>query len=176
MRCLLCALLASVLVAAPAPAQLVHPPAPEAEAAVDEVSLSGPRVGVTHLSDGVVAKLKNNGIKVGSFVSQFGWQVEKHIYSSRSVTAMTEWIVLVGGLDQGIVIPSGSWMVGLRARNGVEVGVGPNLTPAGPALAIAGGVTFGMGPLKVPLNIAVVPSRSGTRISFLTGFNTLRGS
>ena len=173
MRSVMFALLACVL-AVPAHAQLVPPPAPEVDRADEDVSLSGPRFGVTHLSDGVVKKLQDNHIKVGSFVSQFGWQFEKHIYSSRNVTAMTEWVVLVGGLDQGVVIPSASWMVGLRARNGVELGVGPNLTPAGPALAIAAGVTFGMGGLKVPLNIAVVPSRSGTRVSFLTGFNTRR--
>ena len=173
MRSVVFALLACVL-AVPAHAQFVPPPASEADAALEDVSLSGPRFGFTHLGDGVVRKLNDNHIKVGSFVSQFGWQFERHIYSSASVTALTEWIVLVGGLDQGIVIPSGSWMVGIRARNGVEVGVGPNLTPAGPALAIAAGVTFGMGGLKVPLNVAVVPSRSGTRVSFLTGFNTRR--
>jgi hypothetical protein len=176
MRSVVFALLACAL-AAPARAQFVPPPpAAEAEAADEEVSLSGPRFGVTHLSDGIVRTLRDNYyITVGSVVTQFGWQFERHLYSNGNITALTEWIVLVGGLEQGTALPSGSWLVGLRARNGFEVGVGPNLTPAGPALAIAAGVTFGMGPLKVPVNVAVVPSRSGTRISLLTGFNTRRG-
>ena len=48
------------VVAAPARAQFVPPPLEEGESAVEGVSLSGPRFGVTHLSDGVVAKLRNN--------------------------------------------------------------------------------------------------------------------
>jgi hypothetical protein len=42
------------------------------------------------------------------------------------------------------------------------------------ALAFAAGVTFRSGILNVPVNVAVVPSKDGTRISMLTGFN-MRG-
>lgn len=66
-------------------------------------------------------------------------------------------------------------MVGLRTRNGAEFGVGPNLTPAGAALAIAAGATFGAGALNVPVNVAVVPSKSGVRVSVLSGFSLRRG-
>jgi len=65
-------------------------------------------------------------------------------------------------------------MVGLRTRDGAEFGIGPNITPAGVALAVAGGVTFRAGTLNVPMNVAVVPSKVGTRISVLTGFNMRR--
>jgi hypothetical protein len=81
--------------------------------------------------------------------------------------------VLLGGLDQSVVLPSLSWMVGLRTREGAEFGIGPNITPAGAALAMAAGVTFRAGALNVPLNVAVVPAKSGTRVSVLSGF-TLR--
>ena len=77
----------------------------------------------------------------------------------------------VGGLDQGVVIPSLSWLVGVRASDGTEIGVGPNITPAGVALALAAGKTFRAGVLNVPVNIAVVPSRLGMRVSLLTGFS-----
>ena len=171
MRSVFFALFALVL-ATPAASQTAPTPA---VSDAEIVSLSGPRFGFTHLSDGVVKKLKDDyRINVGSVVTQFGWQFEKQLYSSGNITALTEWIVLVGGLEQGITIPSGSWMVGIRAKNGVECGVGPNLTPAGPALAVAAGVTFGMGPLKVPVNVAAVPSKSGMRVSVLTGFNLRR--
>jgi hypothetical protein len=139
------------------------------------VNLSGPRFGMTALSTGVVDELKTRDIEVGSNISQFGWQFEKQFYTRNSgVAAVNEWVVLLGGLDQGVALPSLSWMVGLRTREGAEFGIGPNITPAGVALAVAGGVTFRAGNLNVPMNVAVVPSKAGTRISVLTGFNMRR--
>jgi hypothetical protein len=138
----------------------------------ETVSLSGPRFGVTFLSDRVVEKLADNAIDVGSLVTQFGWQFEKQFYGRQSgIAAVTEWVLLVGGLEQSVVLPSLSWMVGLRTRNGAEFGIGPNVTPAGAALAIAAGATFRAGALNVPVNLAVVPSRSGMRVSLLSGFS-----
>src|SRR6187402_965702 len=139
------------------------------------VNLSGPRFGLTALSTGVVDKLHERNIDVGPNISQFGWQFEKQFYSGESgVAAVNEWVVLLGGLDQGVALPSVSWLVGLRTREGAEFGVGPNITPAGVALALAAGVTFRSGNLNVPMNVAVVPSKAGTRISLLTGFNMRR--
>jgi hypothetical protein len=139
------------------------------------VSLSGPRVGATFLSPGVAEKFRDQQIDAGWALSQFGWQFEKRIKTGPSgLSAVNEWVVLAGGLEQGIVIPSVSWLVGLRSASGVEFGLGPNITPAGVALAVAGGVTVSKGALNVPFNIAVVPSRSGVRVSVLTGFNTKR--
>jgi hypothetical protein len=40
----------------------------------------------------------------------------------------------------------------------------------GTALVAAMGKTFRVGILNVPVNIAVVPSKAGLRVSFLTGF------
>lgn len=135
------------------------------------VSLAGPRFGVTMLSDGVVDKLKDRGIDVGSSISQFGWQFERQFYSKADgPTVLNEWIVLLGGLDQSVAIPSLSWMVGLRTKEGAEFGLGPNITPGGVALAVSAGVTFRAGILNVPMNFAVVPSKAGTRVSVLTGF------
>jgi hypothetical protein len=141
-----------------------------------EIKLSGPRVGVTFLSDGVVRKLHEDldgdFDNVGSVVSQFGWQWEKRFLTNQSgLTAVTEWAFLMGGLEQGVFIPSLSWLVGLRTAKGIEFAVGPNFTPAGPALAVAGGVTLRAGNLNFPLNLAVVPSHAGVRVSFLAGFN-----
>lgn len=147
---------------------------PNAPPPVRTLSLDGPRFGLTMLNDGVRAKLLERNIDVKSAISQFGWQFERQFYVRDSgVTAMTEWVALLGGLDQGVVIPSLNWMVGLRTKEGAEFGVGPNLTPAGVALAISAGVTFRSGALNVPMNFAVVPTRAGTRVSVLTGF-TLR--
>jgi len=155
----------------PAAAQTVIPPPP----VVKTVSLSGPRFGVTSLSDGVVAKLRERSIDVRPMISQFGWQFEREFYAKTSgVAAVNEWVVLLGGLDQGVALPSVSWLVGVRTREGTEFGIGPNVTPAGVALALAAGVTLRAGIMNVPMNIAVVPSKAGTRVSFLTGFNMRR--
>jgi hypothetical protein len=80
----------------------------------------------------------------------------------------------VGGLDQGVVLPSGSWLVGLRTREGTEFGIGPNVTPAGVGLVLAAGVTLRTSIMNVPMNIAAVPSKAGTRVTFLTGFSMRR--
>lgn len=139
------------------------------------VSLSGPRVGATFLSPGVADTLRDHRIDAGWALSQFGWQFEKRIKTGPTgLSAVNEWVVLAGGLEQGIVIPSLSWLVGLRTGSGVEFGLGPNVTPAGVALALAGGVTISEGALNVPFNVAVVPSRAGMRVSVLTGFNMKR--
>jgi hypothetical protein len=111
------------------------------------------------------------GVDVKPVISQFGWQYERQFYSSKGgLTALNEWVVLLGGLEQGTAIPSLNWIVGLRTAAGTEFGVGPNLTPAGVALAVSAGMTVRAGVLNVPMNVAVVPTVAGTRLSFLTGF------
>ena len=113
--------------------------------------LSGPRFGLTLLSDGVVKKLEERDIHVGPQISQFGWQFEKQFYTKDSgVTMVTEWVALVGGLDQSVALPSLSWMVGVRTRDGAEFGIGPNVTPAGTALVLATGMTFRDGRAEHP--------------------------
>jgi hypothetical protein len=134
------------------------------------IDLSGPRFGFTSLGPGVVEALKEREIVVSPLVSQFGWQFERGAYTRSGVAAMTEVVALVGGLDQSVVLPSLTWLVGVRTAQGAEFGIGPNITPAGAALVLAGGVTFRSGALNVPFNVAVVPSRAGVRVTVLTGF------
>jgi hypothetical protein len=138
------------------------------------VSLDGPRIGMTFMSDGVADKLRQRYIDARPTISQFGWQFERQFFNGSGATAVTELVTLVGGLEQNLFIPSVSWLFGIRTREGAEFGIGPNVTPAGTALVIAAGHTFRSGVLNVPVNVAVIPSRSGMRVTFLTGFN-LRG-
>ena len=164
-RQLVPAMLVAACLAAPAMAQTVPTP-------TRSVELSGPRFGVTVLSDGVVGRLREKDIDVSSAISQFGWQFERQLYhSSSSVSVVTEWVGLLGGLDQGYAVPSLSWMVGLRTRKGAEFGLGPNITPGGTALVLAAGHTFRSGIMNVPVNLAVIPSRNGVRFTLLTGFS-----
>jgi hypothetical protein len=155
--------------AAPAAAQTFVP------APVRKVDLSGPRFGLTSLTPGIVDALAERELVVGPLISQFGWQFERQLVTrDGGLTPVTEFVVLMGGLEQGVAIPSLTWLVGMRTRQGAEFGVGPNITPAGTALAIAAGVTLRVGSINVPMNVAVVPSQSGVRVSVLTGFNFRR--
>jgi hypothetical protein len=140
-----------------------------------EISLSGPRFGMTLLSNGNVERLKELNINVRPVISQFGWQFERRFYSNADgVTALSEWIPLLSGLEQGVALPSLNWLVGVRTRMGNEFGIGPNITPAGVGLVLAAGVTVRSGALNIPLNFAVASSKSGARVSIMTGFNMRR--
>ena len=160
-------LLIVLAAAAPAAAQSVLTPPPTPIVA----NLSGPRFGVTMLSDKIVESL-GDYVELNPVISQFGWQFEKQFYSKDGrMAVLNEWVLLFGGLDQGLAIPSLTWLVGLRTANGSEFGVGPNVGIGGVSLAVAAGTTIRAGFLNVPMNVAVVPSRNGMRISFLTGFS-----
>jgi hypothetical protein len=140
------------------------------------INRSGPRFGVTFLGGSLTDSLRlNRDIDVSDMITQFGWQYEYQFAGIEGgPVALNEWILLVGGLEQGVFLPSLSWLMGIRFPNQFEIGVGPNVTPAGVALALSAGVTFRSGALAIPLNFAVVPSKIGTRASILTGFNLFR--
>lgn len=143
--------------------------------ATKEINLSGPRFGLTLLSQGTVDALKERDIDVRPIVSQFGWQFERRLYTSpEGLTALTEWVPLISGLEQGVVLPSLNWLVGIRTPIGTEFGIGPNITPVGVGLVVAAGVTVRSGALNIPLNVAVATSKSGARVTILTGFNIRR--
>ncbi|HEY7475754.1 MAG TPA: hypothetical protein VH679_12130 [Vicinamibacterales bacterium] len=163
-------LLFSLTAAAPAWCQTDVPPR-----AAREINLSGPRFGMTLLSPGTVEALADRQINVGQVVSQFGWQFERRLYTnSDGVTALMEWVPLLSGLEQGVALPSLNWLVGVRTASGAEFGIGPNVTPVGTGLVVAAGMTVRSGALNVPLNFAVASSKSGVRISIMTGFNIRR--
>ena len=143
---------------------------------VRQINRSGPRFGLTWLGGGIVDTLRSQrNIDVAPVTTQFGWQFERQFASLESgPVALNEFIVLIGGLDQGVFLPSVSWIVGIRTPGNFELGVGPNANPAGVALAFSGGYTFRAGALAVPVNVALVPSKYGMRVSALTGFNLYR--
>lgn len=142
----------------------------------DTVNMSGPRFGLTVLNQkSVDTLLAEKNITVRPMVTQFGWQFERRLYSNGDgITMLTEWIPLLSGLDQGVALPSLNWLVGLRTDGGTEFGIGPNITPLGVGLVAAAGVTVKTGALHVPFNFAIATSKSGARISVMTGFNIRR--
>lgn len=137
------------------------------------VSLAGPRFGITLLSGGITDKLKKDSqIRVSPVITQFGWQSEKRFQTGRAdVVGLTELVVLVGGVEQNVVLPSLSWILGMRTTSGFEFGLGPNVTPLGTAVVYVAGLNRKVGELNFPVNVSIVPSESGVRMSVLTGFN-----
>ena len=135
------------------------------------VELAGPRAGVTLITGKTADFLKKN-YNAGPMVTQIGWQFEKRFTNVEgSVNGVTEFIILAGGFEQSLILPSLSWLFGIRSVKGEEFGVGINLSASGPAFVIAAGVTRQNGNLNIPLNLGMAISKAGARISLLFGFN-----
>ena len=135
----------------------------------------GPRFGISLLSEGDVDQARSNGIDVGSLVTQVGWSWEQRfIIGPDSPMPMTQFVFLVGGAEQGILLPSLSWVIGIRGLSGGEIGFGPNVSLAGAGMVIAAGVSQQKGQLVIPVTLATVVSKDGVRASILFGFNMQR--
>jgi hypothetical protein len=138
--------------------------------------LSGPRFGFTTFT-GDVARLRQ-AIGKESIMSQFGWQFETQIVSTRTGNqALMEWVALVGGVEQDELNLSLSWLAGYRLPSGLEFGAGPNVSvrkdgwdDPTTSMVIAGGATLPFGELYVPVNLAVAFAEGGPRITTLIGW------
>jgi len=165
--------------------------------------LAGPRVGMTFITQGSTADFIHKGfdyvdrddVKLGetgsAFTTQYGWQWESRFADGGGdVTGIVEWIALVGGMEQGLFLPSISSVIGARTISGFEVGVGPNLSLSGVGMLFAVGYNFKSGSLNLPVNLVFMPGKdvkgdyindsgasesypynTGTRISIMVGFN-----
>jgi hypothetical protein len=160
--------------------------------------LAGPRIGMTLITAGSGADFIHKGFnyidegnqKLGetgsAFITQYGWQWESRFADGGGdVTGIVEWVALVGGMEQGLFLPSVSSVIGMRTSNGLEVGVGPNLSLTGVGMVFAIGHNFKSGNLNLPVNLVFMPGKkqtgkfdgedyeynSGARISIMVGFN-----
>jgi len=162
----------------------------------------GPRVGVTFLQAGTsrdrIAEAFDRG-DITPWISQFGWQFETRIFTlDDGACGLVEFVPMIGGLEQGLFLPSASGILGFRTRSGVELGVGPNLSLSGVGLVMAAGASFKIGKVTFPINVVFSPnitkttadseeydfntntyiivpgveSKSGFRLSLVMGFNS----
>ncbi|MBI5206363.1 MAG: hypothetical protein HY934_01075 [Candidatus Firestonebacteria bacterium] len=140
---------------------------------IGEINLSGPRIGYTIMNDKLKIKLKKDrDIETSNAVVQFGWQFEKRISpKGKDIVFVTELIPLIGGIDQSILLPSITGIIGFRTKTGTEFGLGPYVSPGGTTIVYSAGVTFQYGGMNIPLNFAVAPFTDGTSFNILTGFN-----
>ena len=143
--------------------------------------LAGPRIGFTLLTHGSSADFINDTEdQKSAFITQYGWQWESRFADNGDFAGLVEWVVLVGGMEQGLFLPSVSSLVGVRNGSGFEVAGGPNLSLSGVGMVFTVGKNFQSGNLNFPVNIAFVPGKSsawgdddptGARISLMLGFN-----
>lgn len=160
--------------------------------------LAGPRIGMTLITAGSTADFIHKGFdyvdedenKLGetgsAFTTQYGWQWESRFADGGGdVVGIVEWIALVGGMEQGKFLPSVSSVIGARTANGLEFGVGPNLSLSGVGMLFAIGHNFKSGSLNMPVNLVFMPGKdvdssfngedysynTGARISIMVGFN-----
>ncbi|MGI4740192.1 MAG: hypothetical protein ACRYG7_33900 [Janthinobacterium lividum] len=151
------------------------PLVPGDETSQEPVHLSGPRIGFTVLTDGVLNRARDQVKDLNPFLTQFGWQFESRLFRlPNGVSGLVELVPLVGGLEQGHFIPSVSGLLGIRGPKGFEFGLGPNVTPLGADIVLALGTSFRSNGINFPVNLAVVPGHGGARISLLIGFNSRR--
>ena len=149
----------------------------------------GPRVGATYVivdqptfNSGVQAVFPDTGRQYFPVLSQFGVNIEQRIRlgGTQSHFVFQE-VVLLGGLDQNIYMPSASVLIGFRSRAGLEFGLGPNFSLTtndgsvglGITVVYAVGWTFSFQEVYVPVNFAIAPTPKDGRIrlTLLTGFN-----
>src|SRR5688572_32467172 len=116
-RLMVLALSASTLAAPRALAAQAASAGPAQDSSVVRRSLSGPRFGFTVFT-GQVAELRSHG-GLEPIMTQFGWQFERRLVSSQGGgEALLEWIFLVGGVEQGELNVTGSWLAGFRTASG----------------------------------------------------------
>jgi hypothetical protein len=130
---------------------------------VRRFDLSGPRAGVL---------IGPNGYTT----SQFGWHFESQANADRKGPwFIVERVLLVGGVEQQLFLPSATVVFGMRMPDGFEVGLGPSVSFGGErgastALVLAAGRSFRAGGISVPVNFALSTNRYGSRFSILTGW------
>ena len=78
---------------------------------------TGPRFGLTYITNGKLTDDIEEEFGVSSnLISQFGFQFEKQIMGDDNIAGILEGILFIGGVDQGLFLPSVSGMFGVRNK------------------------------------------------------------
>ena len=129
----------------------------------------GPRIGLTYIASGTSADyLAERGKQ--PLITQFGWQFEQRLFTvDGGMSGIVEFVPLIGGIEQGMFLPSASVLIGLRGgvKRSYEFALGPNFSIVPNykgnkeglvSLVIAAGTNFKKGNVNFPVNIAFIPS------------------
>lgn len=122
----------------------------------------GPRVGITYLGSGYSnhrIEEAFNRSRINQVTTQFGWQFETRFFTlENGGSGLIELVPMIGGLEQGLFIPSLTGMVGFRTHQGYELGMGPILSFGGVGVLFATGTSLKYGDVVFPINLAFLPS------------------
>lgn len=143
-------------------------------------NMSGPRLGVTYVMGDNDISRELDREEMGRAISQFGWHIERQIVpAGGGPQFVVQAVPMLGGVEYGKVIPGITLAMGIRFPSGYEFGIGPNITSAKPsetqagartALATAVGRSFDYGGVSLPINLVLVSSPKGQRLSFIVGY------
>ena len=184
----------------------------------DKLNLSGPRLGLTYF-DGTIKEVMmkpkyEGGYDVLPVMFMFGYQFEVQYLNSGNFQALFEFLPTITGVDQGLLLPNLSVLMGFRHNvRGWEIALGPtagltkkatgyydgdgnwhlssdwdynqgvNPYPAEKRIdsrgyityhtgfVFAAGKSFKSGRMNYPVNMFVIPSKSGMRFGLTFGFN-----
>ncbi len=129
----------------------------------------GPRIGATLIGPGTAADYFSSQGK-NPIITQFGWQFEGRLFTTgNGVQGLIEFVPLIGGIEQGLFVPSASLLLGIRSggKNTFEFGIGPNFSVSknyrrqsvgAVGVVIACGTSFKSDNIYFPVTIAFVPS------------------
>ncbi len=138
-------------------------------------NLVGPRLGVSIIPGEAAHKLEDN-FKVAPVFTQFGWQWETRFLTVEGgINGITEFILLVEGIEQGVFLPNLMMFVGVRSPQGGEFCIGPNISMTGIGYAMGFGETSKQGELNIPVNFFIALNKKGFRFGLLFGFNAEKG-
>ncbi|MFN4123916.1 MAG: hypothetical protein ACK4GL_11505 [Flavobacteriales bacterium] len=93
----------------------------------------GPRMGLTlftgKTADIITSPRSEGGYGVYPWMFQFGYQLEKQYLNEGNFQALAEFIPMITGFDQGLVIPSFTFLNGFRDnKRGWEIAFGPSFS------------------------------------------------
>ena len=128
----------------------------------ERLHYGGPRIGLTYLGPGHANDLIEdafNRTHINSIATQFGWQFETRFFTlENGSSGLIELVPMIGGLEQGLFLPSISGLVGFRTQKGRELGMGPILSFGGVGVILAAGTSLKYGNVVFPINLAFLPS------------------
>jgi len=146
-------------------------------------NLGGPRLGVTLITGNGELWQDLEANSVGRVISQFGWHFEYQIIPrGGGPQFVIELVPMIGGVEYGKAIPSGSLAMGIRLPSGFEFGLGPNVVITGGTEAVRSGLLLGIGKsfsyggVSIPLNLVWVRNPDGNRFSMAFGYAIRTGS
>ncbi len=152
---------------------------------------AGPRFGVVYVaSSALQSKLREHHAE--PVLTAWGWQFEyEYLNTEGGTTGLFEFVPLAVGLESGMLVPSGTLLLGVRLAGGFELGFGPNVTAVtragkpdaatgavgkdrvgpGVGMSAAIGFTASSGRMNFPVNLALIRNENGFRLGLVLGWH-----